>query len=70
MTRLSAAAERLLRWPRRTWQALRVLSGDAAYDRYLEHCREHHPDAQPLDRRAFYLREQERRYSEGPTSCC
>jgi uncharacterized short protein YbdD (DUF466 family) len=69
MTRLPAV-NRLLAWPRRTWSVIRALSGDDAYERYLEHCREHHPASTPLDRRAFYLREQERRYSDGPTGCC
>ncbi len=69
MTRLSAIS-RLLSWPRRTWRLARALSGDDAYDRYLAHSRAHHPDGATLDRRQFYLREQERRYSGGPTGCC
>ena len=70
MTTLSAIASRLLSWPRRTWRLVRALSGDDAYERYLEHCRAHHPDGATLDRRQFYLYEQERRYSDGPTGCC
>jgi uncharacterized short protein YbdD (DUF466 family) len=64
------AVQRWLAWPRRTWQIVRALSGDDAYERYLQHCREHHPGSPPLDPRAFYLREQERRYRDGPTGCC
>ena len=69
MTRLSAIS-RLLSWPRRTWRLVRALSGDDAYERYIEHCRTHHPDDALPDRRQFYLGEQERRYSDGPTGCC
>jgi uncharacterized short protein YbdD (DUF466 family) len=67
MTRL---LKRTTRVPARAWQVLRSLSGDDAYERYLQHLREHHAGSAPLDRRAFYLREQERRFSGGPTSCC
>jgi uncharacterized short protein YbdD (DUF466 family) len=49
---------------------VRALSGDDAYERYLEHRLEHHAEEVPLDRHQFYLREQERRYSGGPTRCC
>ncbi len=56
--------------PAQAWHLVRALSGDDAYERYLEHSRGHHPGTQPLDRRHFYVREQERRYSGGPTSCC
>ncbi len=54
----------------RAWRALRQLSGDDAYERYLAHQREAHPHEPQLDRRAFYEREQERRFSSGPTRCC
>ena len=69
MTR-SSVVRRWLAWPKRTWQVVRALSGDDAYERYLEHCREHHAGSTPLGRRAFYLYEQERRYRDGPTGCC
>ena len=70
MTALSAVADRLLMWSGRAWHWIRALSGDDAYERYLEHRRRHHADCTPLDRRQFYLHEQERRYSGGPTGCC
>jgi len=70
LNRLSAALRRTTGLPARAWQVLRSLSGDDAYERYLEHARAHHGESSPLDRRAFYLREQERRFSGGPTSCC
>jgi len=55
---------------RNGWRGLRTLSGDDAYDRYLGHCRNHHPDSSPMDRRDFYRCEQERRWSGGPNRCC
>ena len=65
-----SAVSRVLAWPRRTWSIVRALSGDDAYERYVAHCRKHHPEAPTLDRRAFYLREQERRYRDSPGGCC
>jgi uncharacterized short protein YbdD (DUF466 family) len=53
----------------RAWRTLRELSGDDAYERYLAHQRLDHPHECPLDRRSFYVREQERRFS-GATRCC
>lgn len=53
------------------WRALRTLSGDDAYERYLEHFRrEHGGDGRaPLDRAAFF-REEERRKWNGVKRCC
>ena len=54
----------------RLWRALRRLSGDDAYERYLAHWRERHAgEGAPLDRRAFYRAELERRWS-GVRRCC
>ena len=53
------------------WTALRNLSGDDAYERYLAHRRSH--DAcdrgAPLDRAAFFRAEQTRKW-EGVKRCC
>jgi uncharacterized short protein YbdD (DUF466 family) len=57
------------RWLKRLIACLREVSGDDAYDRYLNHHRQHHADAAPLDRRAFYLAEQQRKWS-GVKRCC
>jgi uncharacterized short protein YbdD (DUF466 family) len=51
------------------WRFVRTLSMDDAYDRYLEHHRRAHAHASPLDRRSFYLREQQRKWS-GVSRCC
>jgi len=70
MNQLMSGMRRASLLPAMGWQLLRSLSGDDAFERYLEHSRDHHPGSAVLDRRAFYLREQERRFSGGPTSCC
>jgi len=54
----------------RAWQAVRSISGDDAYDRYLAHQQRAHPGEPALARREFYVNEQERRFSGGPTRCC
>jgi uncharacterized short protein YbdD (DUF466 family) len=55
---------------RRAWAALRELSGDDAYERYLAHWRAHHAGrGAPLDRAAFYRDEQRRKW-EGVKRCC
>ena len=48
---------------------LRGVLGDDAYERYLRHCRTRHPEATPLDRRAFYASELERRWKQ-VNRCC
>jgi uncharacterized short protein YbdD (DUF466 family) len=51
------------------WNLLRTLASDDAYERYLAHHAEVHSGTQPLDRRAFYLREQQRKWA-GVSRCC
>jgi uncharacterized short protein YbdD (DUF466 family) len=55
---------------RKAWQALRRVTGDDAYERYLAHWQGHHAgDGLPLDRRAFYRAELERKWN-GVRRCC
>ena len=54
---------------RRLWGALRQLSRDDAYERYLAHHAAEHADSAPLTPREFYLREQHRKWA-GVTRCC
>ena len=56
---------------RKIWMLLREMTGDDAYERYLEHWRTRHlaDGAAPLDRAAFY-REEQRRKWEGVRRCC
>lgn len=53
----------------RLWRGLRSVLGDDAYERYLQHCRTRHPEAEPLDRRAFYASELDRRWRQ-VNRCC
>jgi len=54
----------------KTWTLLRRLSGDDAYERYLEHCRAvHGEDYTPLDRAAYYRELTSRRWT-GVKRCC
>ena len=48
------------------WRRFRELSGDSAYDRYLEHAAE----GTHLSREEHYLDTLRRRYSSGPNRCC
>ncbi len=54
-----------------SWQLLRTISGDDAYERYLEHWHTHHANAgdQPLERKAFFKAEQNRKWN-GVRRCC
>jgi uncharacterized short protein YbdD (DUF466 family) len=52
-----------------TWQALRALSGDDAYERYAAHARARHPGERALTRREFYDAELRRKWS-GVNRCC
>ena len=53
------------------WQMLRSISGDDAYERYLEHWQAHHASESehPLERKAFFKAEQERKWN-GVRRCC
>ena len=51
------------------WQLVRTLTRDDAYERYLHHHQCSHPGTRPLDRRAFYLNEQQRKWT-GISRCC
>ena len=51
------------------WKILRELVGDDAYERYCSHHVRHHPNEAPLNRRAFYIRDQQQKWS-GIKRCC
>jgi len=56
--------------PKRFWTWLRAVSGDDAYDRYLEHWRQEHAgEGPPMSRRAFH-RSRERERWDGIRRCC
>ncbi len=50
---------------------IRQLSGDDAYERYLQHWQQHHAqhNSTPLSRRAFFTAELERKW-QGVKRCC
>jgi len=51
------------------WQGVRRLSGDDAYERYLQHHAAHHPDQTPLSKQAFFKRWQDEKWN-GVKRCC
>ncbi|MEE8150522.1 MAG: YbdD/YjiX family protein [Nitrosomonadaceae bacterium] len=56
---------------RHTWQMIRAISGDDAYERYLEHWHKYHANegGQPLDLKTFFNAEQIRKW-DGVRRCC
>jgi len=51
------------------WNAIRRLSGDDAYERYLAHHAAAHPGEPVLSRKEFFKGEQERKWG-GIRRCC
>lgn len=58
-----------LRWLSSFWNVVRTLSTDDAYDKYLLHHASAHPDRPPMSRRAFYIRQQQQKWT-GVSRCC
>lgn len=54
---------------RRFWSGLRGITGDDAYERYIDHHQARHPGEPALGRDAFFRAELERRWSQ-PNRCC
>ena len=67
--RCAAAGGGALRRMRALWRFVRALSGDDAYERYLEHHRARHGGAAVLSARQFYAQELQRKWS-GINRCC
>lgn len=51
------------------WRGVRRLSGDDAYERYLQHHLEHHPNQAPLSKQAFFKQWQDAKWN-GIKRCC
>jgi uncharacterized short protein YbdD (DUF466 family) len=53
------------------WSSVRQLSGDDAYERYLQHYAEHHTDSNepPLTKAAFFKAWQDKKWT-GIKRCC
>lgn len=63
---------RVLRRLKHLGQIIRALSGENAYELYLAHWRDRHGgegDSVPLDRKAFFKQQQERKWN-GINRCC
>lgn len=51
------------------WKIVRHLSGDDAYERYLQHYATHHQDELPLSKKAFFKQWQDEKW-HGIKRCC
>lgn len=51
------------------WAGLRQITGDDAFERYLERHTRLHPDVPPLTREEFYTSELDRKWC-GVNRCC
>ena len=49
---------------------LREVSGESAYDRYVQHMRRDHPDQPVMSRRDFERRRQDAREARPQARCC
>ena len=54
---------------RSLWQAVRQLSGDDGYERYLAYHADVHPDTSPLSRNVWFANRQRQKWS-GINRCC
>lgn len=62
-------ATRLKNLLRTLWRAVRRLSGDDGYERYLVHHAATHPGTPALPRREWFARQQRQKWS-GVKRCC
>lgn len=63
--------QRLTSFLASAWGLIRTLATDDAYDKYLAHHAAHHAHAgsTPMSRRAFYLKQQQCKWT-GVSRCC
>ncbi len=54
---------------KRAWSYLREVTGDDAYERYLAHQQQTHPDQTPLTRDQYFRERQDRKWSK-VSRCC
>jgi len=69
LTSSSVAAEEVRHSLADAWRTFRTLVGDDAYEKYCEHHRQYHPGEPVLDRRAFYIKSQQKKWT-GINRCC
>lgn len=60
---------RVLRPVSYAWGYLKEISGENAYDHYLERHRATHPGKQPIGRGEFYRRRQDEKYISPGSRC-
>lgn len=61
--------QRVALWVASTWNLIRELATDDAYERYLAHHAHAHAGARPMSRRAFYIQQQQKKWT-GVKRCC
>ena len=61
--------KRLINLLHTLWRAIRELSGDNGYERYLAHHAAAHPDTRPLSRGAWFADRQQHKWT-GVKRCC
>jgi uncharacterized short protein YbdD (DUF466 family) len=65
-----ACRDTLVRWGKDARRTANLMIGQPDYDTYVEHSRVTHPDQEPLDRRAFFRMNEQRRFGAGGFRCC
>jgi uncharacterized short protein YbdD (DUF466 family) len=65
----NATGRAAARWAGAAWRYVRAVSGDDAYERYLEHHAAHHPGEPVMPPKAFFTDRQRRKWM-GVTRCC
>lgn len=59
----------IYKWLAMTWQLLRDLSDDNAYEKYLEHHQAHHPEQSIMSKREFFKNYIDEKWN-GIRRCC
>ncbi len=58
-----------MKWLSKVWAFIQELTGENAYEKYLEHQVKHHPGQAVLSKKEFFKLETERRW-DGVRRCC
>ncbi|WP_409018787.1 YbdD/YjiX family protein [Brevundimonas vesicularis] len=67
---LCACRDTLMRWSKDARRTANLMVGQPDYDTYLAHAAATHPDQPPLDRKAFFRLNEQRRFGNGGFRCC
>ncbi len=54
---------------KKVWGFVKEVSGDDAYERYLKHHSQQHPNETPLTRQDFFKQEQDRKWNSIKRCC-